>query len=131
MSGNKRLQRETFSGTLRIGDISKITGIKVVTLRFYEAKGLLPKAVPKGRHRRYSKRVLHRLEFITMARSVGLSIPEVRGLILVLRGIKPPAAKFMRRLRETSREVDSKISHLQTLRRLLRKALEDPSEPLV
>jgi DNA-binding transcriptional MerR regulator len=131
MSDDNKLRRENFSGALRIGEIAKITGIKVVTLRFYEAKGLLPKPVPKGRHRRYSKRVLDRLGFITMARSVGLSIQEVRGLTLVLRGIKPPASKMMKRLRDTAREVDSKISHLQTLRRLLRKALEDPSEPLI
>lgn len=130
MNDLKRIaeKRPLVSGTLRIGDISEMTGIKVVTLRFYESKGLLPKTAPQGRHRKYNDRILKQLEFITLGRSVGLSLSEIRDFIDVLQGIRPPASRLMKRLRNAATEVDKKIAHLQKVRRLLRNALEDPTE---
>jgi len=130
VSNSNKLNKEIKPklGTLRIGEISKRTGIKIVTLRFYEAQGLLPKASPKARHRRYSEDILTHIQFITAAREVGLSLPEIRGLLEILKGIKPPALKLMKRLRDTATEVDQKISHLHKIKKLLRQALEDPTQ---
>lgn len=132
MSNSNKLRKTSAAeaGDLKIGEISKKTGIKIVTLRFYEAQGLLPKtSKKKSLHRRYGTGVIDTLKFITAGRSVGLSLDEIKGLLEILRGFKLPSVKLMKRLRETATEVEERISHLKDIRRLLKQALEDPTEP--
>ena len=67
---------------LSIGELSRQTGVKVTTIRYYEAEGLLP--VPDrsaGNQRRYARLHLERLRFIRHARDLGLSMGAVRELV--------------------------------------------------
>jgi len=67
---------------LTIGDLSKQTGVKIPTIRYYEQIGLV--GTPdrsEGNQRRYGKADLERLAFIRHARDLGLSIAAVRDLI--------------------------------------------------
>jgi DNA-binding transcriptional MerR regulator len=65
-----------------IGELSKRTNVKVPTIRYYEAMGLL--AAPertKGNQRRYGTEGLERLSFIRHARDLGFSIEAISSLI--------------------------------------------------
>ena len=65
-----------------IGQLSKRTGVKVPTIRYYEQMGLL--AVPGrtgGNQRRYGEGELQQLGFIKHARDLGFSIAAIRALI--------------------------------------------------
>lgn len=65
-----------------IGQISRRTGVKVPTIRYYEQMGLI--SAPErsaGNQRRYSRSELERLGFIRHARNLGLSIEAIRDLI--------------------------------------------------
>ncbi len=65
-----------------IGDLSRHTGVKVSTIRFYEEKGLLPKpARTAGNQRRYDEAALRRLQFIRHTRDLGLPLAEVEALL--------------------------------------------------
>jgi len=67
---------------LSIGALSKRTGVKVPTIRYYEQTGLL--AAPErteGNQRRYGKLQLERLSFIKHARDLGFSIEAISALI--------------------------------------------------
>ncbi|CAN7628326.1 helix-turn-helix domain-containing protein [Rhizobium sp. LjRoot30] len=67
---------------LSIGDLSRRTGVKVPTIRYYEQMALI--SAPErseGNQRRYGKADLERLAFIRHARDLGLSIDEIRELI--------------------------------------------------
>ena len=67
---------------LTIGALSKRTGVKVPTIRYYEQIGLMP-SVPRtlsGR-RSYGGDDLNRLGFIRHARNLGFEIEEIRQLI--------------------------------------------------
>ena len=68
--------------TLSIGDLSRATGVKATTIRFYEAEGLLP---PPGRteggHRVYGRSHLDRLGFIRHARELGFAMEDIRELL--------------------------------------------------
>lgn len=67
---------------LTIGDLSKTTGVKVPTIRYYEQMGLLSHAErTEGNQRRYSKSERERLSFIKHARELGLTIEAIRELI--------------------------------------------------
>lgn len=65
-----------------IGEVSKRTEVKVATIRYYEAMGLL--AAPErtaGNQRRYDAAGLERLSFIKHARDLGFSIDAISALI--------------------------------------------------
>ena len=65
-----------------IGEMSRRTGVKVPTIRFYEQKGLLPKPErTSGNQRRYDLVALERLGFIRHARDLGLPLDDVAALI--------------------------------------------------
>ena len=65
-----------------IGDLSRRTGVKVPTIRYYEQMGLI--AAPErseGNQRRYSRQELERLAFIRHARDLGFPLEDVRRLL--------------------------------------------------
>ena len=66
---------------LSIGEMSRRSGVKVPTIRYYEQMGLI--AAPErsaGNQRRYSRAELDRLTFIRHARDLGLSLDAIREL---------------------------------------------------
>jgi Cu(I)-responsive transcriptional regulator len=70
--------------TLTIGDLTKATGVKVVTIRYYEAAGLLPPP-PRSQagYRLYERRHLERLVFIRRCRDLGFTLDQVRELLVL------------------------------------------------
>ncbi len=65
-----------------IGALSKQTGVKVPTIRYYEQIGLIdPAERTEGNQRRYRKEALQRLVFIKHARDLGFSIETILSLI--------------------------------------------------
>ncbi|TQS73467.1 helix-turn-helix domain-containing protein [Rhodobacteraceae bacterium] len=65
-----------------IGALSRRTGVKVTTIRFYEGRGLI--ADPGrtvGGQRRYGDADLHRLSFIAHARQLGFDLDAIAELI--------------------------------------------------
>ena len=65
-----------------IGELSRRTGVKVPTIRFYEDKGLLPKPHrTAGNQRRYDNVSLRRLQFIRHSRDLGLPLADVEALL--------------------------------------------------
>ena len=60
---------------LTIGDLSKTSGVKIPTIRYYEQMGLLPHAErSEGNQRRYTKEEMDRLTFIKHSRDLGIEI---------------------------------------------------------
>ena len=67
---------------LSIGELSRLTAVKIPTIRYYEKIGLLSEPVRSdGNQRRYPERELERLSFIRHARDLGLPITSIRELI--------------------------------------------------
>lgn len=65
-----------------IGALSRATGVKIPTIRYYEGAGLLPEAERSaGNQRRYDRAGLDRLRFIAHARNLGLSLDAIRRLL--------------------------------------------------
>lgn len=67
---------------LSIGDLSRHTGVKVATIRYYEQMGLLLAADrTEGNQRRYETAHRDRLAFIKHARDLGFTIEAIRELL--------------------------------------------------
>ncbi|MBM4359640.1 MAG: MerR family transcriptional regulator [Deltaproteobacteria bacterium] len=70
------------SDFLSTGDMARITGNSLRTVRFYEEAGILrPERRSNGGHRLFSKLELERLRLITNLRAAGLSLDEIRVLL--------------------------------------------------
>ena len=68
--------------TFTRGKLSKMSGVHIETIRFYENEGVLPE--PKRAHngyRLYNKNYILMLSFITEARKLDFSLKEIREII--------------------------------------------------
>ncbi len=65
-----------------IGEMSRLTGVNIETIRYYERIAIMPKPdrTPGG-NRQYDQTQLKRLSFIKRARGLGFSIGEIRALL--------------------------------------------------
>ncbi|MGF9692965.1 MULTISPECIES: MerR family transcriptional regulator [unclassified Rhizobium] len=65
-----------------IGEVSRRTGVKVPTIRYYEQMGLMtPGERSEGNQRRYGRPDIERLAFIRHARDLGFEIDRIRQLL--------------------------------------------------
>ena len=72
---------------LGIGELSKLTGVKIETIRYYGRQKLLadpPRT--EGGHRCYNEDHLKRLTFIRRSRQLGFSMEEIRELLILVEG---------------------------------------------
>lgn len=100
-----------------IGQLAQATGIGPRAIRFYEAVGLLvePPRSEAG-YRLYDEAAAQRLGFIRGARALGLSLPEIR-TILVLRDRGEAPCEHVLALIETKlQEVGQQIQALEHLK---------------
>ena len=96
---------------LTIGMLSRETGTKVPTIRYYEQIGLMPEpSRTEGGQRRYGEADLDRLSFVRHARQLGFPLDAIRELLDVI---------AQRQLRQ----VEQRIARLEALRGELRRML--------
>ncbi|GAB6991016.1 MerR family transcriptional regulator [Paenibacillus pini] len=66
----------------KVGDLAKLTGLTVRTLRYYDQIGLLsPSGQTESGHRLYSESNLSRLHQILSLKELGLSLEEVKSAL--------------------------------------------------
>jgi DNA-binding transcriptional MerR regulator len=70
---------------MTIGDISRVYGLSLRALRFYEERGLLQPA-RRGVTRLYDPRTRARLELILKGKQLGFTLTEIRGMIETAEG---------------------------------------------
>ena len=117
---------------LTIGKLAERTDVHPRTIRFYEAKGLLP---PPRRsssgYRLYSPEDIRRLGLVRAARALGFSIREVRHLMTVAQ--HEGCASFQGHVAQLMvaklQEVEQTIEQLTSLRNELREVLSSLEEP--
>jgi DNA-binding transcriptional MerR regulator len=105
-----------------IGDLSRRTGVKVPTIRYYEQMGLLDAPErSEGNQRRYDRKELERLAFIRHARDLGITIESIRELIDLSGHAEKPCADADRIAREQLQSVRERIARLKRLEKELER----------
>ena len=107
---------------LGIGDLAEETGVKVVTIRYYERIGLMPRVSrTDGNYRTYGQEHRRRLRFIRRCRDLGFTLDQVRDL-LRLSSEKTRACAEVDRIAELHRRtVEAKLADLARLAGELRR----------
>ena len=111
---------------MKIGELAKATGLTTKTIRYYELNRLLeePRRTDSG-YRLYDSEDVERLEFIKKAKSLGLSLAEIRDILLLYEQRQSPCVHVLALLDRKLEQVDKMISELDEFRReLLRLRLE-------
>lgn len=109
---------------LRIGQVAARAGVGARAIRFYERTGVLPApARAENGYRLYPLDTVAVLRFIKQAQGLGLTLGEVRDIIAIRRGGRPPCTHVHRLLTDKARELDRKLEDLLALRRRLRQSL--------
>ena len=128
--GYMRKEKADSSGKpLKIGEVSKMTGIGIEALRFYEKSGLLdrPGRTYSG-YRLYDESVLERLSFIKQAQILGFTLDEIRQLISHKSAGENPCAEVREIVRGRLAELDERIERMIRYRDELKTALADWDE---
>ena len=105
-----------------IGKLSKESGVKIVTIRYYEQIHLMPLPVrTTGNYRSYDYDARQRLQFIRRCRDLGFTLDQVRDL-LRLSSDKSKACAAVDRIAVLHRKaVDEKLNDLKRLSKELRR----------
>jgi Cu(I)-responsive transcriptional regulator len=110
---------------MKIGEVSRITGIKVETVRYYERIGLLFKpARTDGNYRSYDPGNVDRLRFIRHARGLGLDIADIRSLLDLSEHPERDCGEIDQITTSHLASVEGKIRQLELLRQELVRMLK-------
>ena len=107
-----------------IGALSKITGVHIETIRYYERTGLTPRAERMRNGRRfYRDNDARRLAFVRHARELGFDLATIKVLIGLQEQPQMSCAKVSQLTEIQLRTVEHKIKQLTLLREELSRML--------
>lgn len=113
--------------TMTIGQLAKVSGVAPRTIRFYEAKGILPKPRrSQSAYRLYDHSDLRRLTVVRRARALGFGLTEAKAILRAAE--REECSTFQGQVGESMarklEEVGKMIDHLETTRAELRKSID-------
>ncbi|MCP3822634.1 heavy metal-responsive transcriptional regulator [Streptomyces sp. A3M-1-3] len=119
---------------MRIGDLAAARGLTAKTIRFYEQAGLLPEP-PRtpGGYRDYAPgTTTTRLEFIRHGQSAGLTLAEIRSVLVLRDSGQAPCAQVTELIDRHIADIEGRMAELREARTVLRAlarraAATDPS----
>ncbi|WP_434052151.1 MAG: helix-turn-helix domain-containing protein [Roseibium sp.] len=101
---------------LDISEISHQTGIAASAIRHYEEKGLLTSLGRRGLKRLFGPEVLDQLALITLGKTAGFSLDEIRDMF----GPDGRPDISREKLTRKADDLDEQIRHLASLRDMIR-----------
>jgi len=104
---------------MKIGELSKETGVSIDTIRYYEQRRLIPQAVrSEAGYRQYSPEDVRRLKFIVQAKELGFTLEET-GQLLAIRADGRACAEVRTVAEAKAEEIDARIRKLTRMRQTL------------
>ncbi len=112
---------------MRIGDLSRQTGVGAHLLRYYEAQGLLEPERGANGYREYPDEAVHVVRQIRALLDAGLSTDDIRLLLPCAVGTAPdfePCSELLDTLQGRLRVLDERAAALDSSRQALRRYLD-------
>lgn len=112
-----------------IGEVARLSGVKVPTVRYYEQIGLLPAPTRTPANRRsYGTVDLRRLEFIRHARELGFAVDAIRALLTLQDRPEQSCSVADAIARTRLAEVEQRIASLTALKSELERMIAQCSQ---
>ena len=114
------------NGALRSGELADLAGVSRDTLRHYERKGVLPRAL-RGHngYRQYPPEALQRVQLVRRALSVGFTLDELAKVLKVRDAGGAPCEEVRRLAAQKLLNVQDQLRELTRLRDDLQETLRD------
>ncbi|HWS06103.1 MAG TPA: Cd(II)/Pb(II)-responsive transcriptional regulator, partial [Burkholderiaceae bacterium] len=110
---------------MKIGELARLAGTNVETIRYYERDGLLPvPARSEGNYRIYGDAHVQRLSFIRRCRSLDMTLDEIRVLLHFKESPQENCADVNRLLDRHIGHVAQRMQELQELESQLKDLRE-------
>jgi MerR family transcriptional regulator, mercuric resistance operon regulatory protein len=108
------------------GEVARLAGIHVETLRYYERIGLLPPPARTAAGRRlYDDEAVALLQSVRAARSFGLGIDEIVSVLATIRDDRGAQQALLASLERTLERTLSELARLEERRRKLEAVLAE------
>jgi len=108
-----------YHSLMKIGELSKGTGVSIDTIRYYEQRGLIPTAArTSSGYRQYSTGDVARLRFIVQAKDLGFTLEEISQL-LAIRADDRNCAEVRAVAEAKAGEIETRIRKLSRMRQIL------------
>src|SRR5260370_4941494 len=102
---------------MRIGELAARFGLNPKSIRYYEEIGLLPRADrSESGYRLYTRRDVEQLGFIRRAKTLGLSLDNIRDILKVEEEGSPPCGQVLDLIDVKICAIDHRLSELQAFR---------------
>lgn len=108
------------------GGVAREGGVNIETIRYYERRGLLPKAgrLASG-YRAFQPEAVRRIRFIKHAQALGFSLKEIKELLSLRATPRARCADVRARAAEKIGEIDQKLRALRAMKRALEKLVTE------
>lgn len=102
---------------MRIGAVAEAAGISAKSVRFYEARGLLPEPQRESNgYRDYPDDTVHRLAFIRRGRAAGLTVAQISTVLRLRDAGMAPCDHVAALLAAELRAIEERLNALIALR---------------
>ena len=116
--------RAKTSEGIPIGELSRLTGVNIETIRYYEKIKMLPLPLrTDGGHRVYGPKETRTLAFIRRGRGLGFTLDEIRALLDLGGPEKASCAEVRKIAKHHLDDIRAKIIDLAKLERLLARTI--------
>lgn len=111
---------------LKIGDVARLSGVGIETIRYYEKEGLLaaPARRPSG-YRQYDDAAVQRLQFIRQSKQLGFSLSEIRELLRLWFDANSRCVHVRTLAEARLADINQKIDELDAMRQKLTGVLAE------
>ena len=101
---------------MNIGDVAKAAGLPAKTIRYYEEIGLIKPLRDTNGYRAFRDSDMHKLAFLSRARTLGFSIEDCRTLLTLYEDQSRASADVKQIAESHLRKIEDKITQLQSMR---------------
>ncbi len=102
---------------MKIGEFASAAGVSAKTVRYYESIGVLPEpARTASGYRDYDESFIDRLTFIRTAQRLGITLDEVKEILVVRERGEAPCSYVRGVLDAQLKGIDQRIAELEALR---------------
>lgn len=116
---------------MNIGQLARLAGVPIDTVRYYERNGLLPLPARRASgYRNYQASDVERLRFVRRAKVLGFNLTGIREMLQLWELLADGGAEFEGSVAARLAEVDHKLDDLVRLREGLQRLLAPGSAEL-
>lgn len=105
---------------MNISEAAQATGLSSKTIRFYEDKGIIPKAQRRANgYRFYTQAQLEALIFVRRAKGLGFSLDECRDLLALQHSADRTSSEVKAKVDQQLQRIEQQIKDLSDMRQVL------------